>query len=133
MRLECTACKTKAQLALKRCKHFELGYVLPKAPRSIPSMCPDSATSCMLILSLKWMEADNTTVVTRRPRVLRWYSRCSAATAFAMTPFLHVGMGMDMDGRTCGFCVDTMVELDEAGDFPHRSDTCILFYATDRA
>jgi large subunit ribosomal protein L44e len=26
LRLECTACKTKAQLALKRCKHFELGY-----------------------------------------------------------------------------------------------------------
>lgn len=28
LRLECTVCKTKAQLALKRCKHFELGYVL---------------------------------------------------------------------------------------------------------
>ena len=28
LRLECTTCKTKAQLALKRCKHFELGYVL---------------------------------------------------------------------------------------------------------
>lgn len=27
LRLECTVCKTKAQLALKRCKHFELGYV----------------------------------------------------------------------------------------------------------
>jgi hypothetical protein len=26
LRLECTNCKTKAQLALKRCKHFELGY-----------------------------------------------------------------------------------------------------------
>ncbi|OXV10714.1 hypothetical protein Egran_01524 [Elaphomyces granulatus] len=25
LRLECTACKAKAQLALKRCKHFELG------------------------------------------------------------------------------------------------------------
>lgn len=29
LRLECTQCKTKAQLALKRCKHFELGYVFP--------------------------------------------------------------------------------------------------------
>ncbi|KAI4269849.1 MAG: hypothetical protein L6R38_007315 [Xanthoria sp. 2 TBL-2021] len=29
LRLECTQCKTKAQLALKRCKHFELGYVHP--------------------------------------------------------------------------------------------------------
>jgi large subunit ribosomal protein L44e len=28
LRLECTVCKTKAQLALKRCKHFELGYVI---------------------------------------------------------------------------------------------------------
>lgn len=26
LRMECTACKAKAQLALKRCKHFELGY-----------------------------------------------------------------------------------------------------------
>lgn len=26
LRLECTVCKTKAQLSLKRCKHFELGY-----------------------------------------------------------------------------------------------------------
>ncbi|KAK7686835.1 40s ribosomal protein L44e [Cerrena zonata] len=25
LRLECVACKTKAQLSLKRCKHFELG------------------------------------------------------------------------------------------------------------
>merc|ERR1711939_29273 len=25
LRLECTSCKTKAQLSLKRCKHFELG------------------------------------------------------------------------------------------------------------
>lgn len=25
MKLECVECKTKAQLALKRCKHFELG------------------------------------------------------------------------------------------------------------
>lgn len=28
LRLECTACKTKAQLSLKRCKHFELGYAI---------------------------------------------------------------------------------------------------------
>lgn len=25
LRLECTSCKYKAQLSLKRCKHFELG------------------------------------------------------------------------------------------------------------
>jgi large subunit ribosomal protein L44e len=28
LRLECVVCKAKTQLALKRCKHFELGYVL---------------------------------------------------------------------------------------------------------
>jgi large subunit ribosomal protein L44e len=27
LRLECVVCKAKTQLALKRCKHFELGYV----------------------------------------------------------------------------------------------------------
>ncbi|WOO84755.1 60S ribosomal protein L44 [Vanrija pseudolonga] len=25
LRLECTSCKSKSQIALKRCKHFELG------------------------------------------------------------------------------------------------------------
>jgi hypothetical protein len=28
LRLECSSCKTKKQLAIKRCKHFELGCVL---------------------------------------------------------------------------------------------------------
>lgn len=50
LRLECTQCKTKAQLALKRCKHFELGYV----DRD------DRNREHALIV---------TTVVTRRPRV----------------------------------------------------------------
>ena len=27
LRLECSSCKTKKQLPIKRCKHFELGYV----------------------------------------------------------------------------------------------------------
>ncbi len=27
LRLECNVCKQKKQLPLKRCKHFELGYV----------------------------------------------------------------------------------------------------------
>ena len=50
-----------------------------------------------------------------------------------MTPFLHVGVGMDMDGRISGFCVDTMVELGGAGGFRHRSGLCILFYAAEGA
>jgi large subunit ribosomal protein L44e len=63
LRLECTVCKTKAQLALKRCKHFELGYVET--------------------LGTTRDEANQYTVVTRRPRVLRWCSRC--ATTFLLS------------------------------------------------
>jgi ribosomal protein L44E len=55
LRLECTSCKTKAQLSLKRCKHFELGY--------------DGS------VSKRRRNADKTTVVTRRRRVLRLSSR----------------------------------------------------------
>ena len=50
LRLECNVCKTKAQLALKRCKHFELGYVWHQHMRLIMP----------LIVA---------TVVTRKPRV----------------------------------------------------------------
>ena len=54
LRLECTQCKTKAQLALKRCKHFELGYVWRNhVPIDI------------------WLTT-RCTVVTRRPRVRHW-------------------------------------------------------------
>jgi ribosomal protein L44E len=71
LRLECTACKTKAQLALKRCKHFELGYVY--------------------ILVIGSADANDMIVVTRRPRVRRWCSRCSA------TILLSHGHGMAVD------------------------------------
>ncbi|KAL7675876.1 hypothetical protein ACOME3_002137 [Neoechinorhynchus agilis] len=30
LRMECTVCKTKSQLSIKRCKHFELGGNLKK-------------------------------------------------------------------------------------------------------
>jgi len=56
LRLECTSCKTKAQLSLKRCKHFELGYGDTRYQRR--------------------PNADKTTVVTKRRRVLRLSSRC---------------------------------------------------------
>jgi hypothetical protein len=68
LRLECTSCKTKAQLALKRCKHFELGYVCFRKARR----------AC----------ANDITVVTRRPKVLRWYFRRST------TILLSHGHGM---------------------------------------
>src|ERR1700761_87646 len=38
LRLECTVCKTKAQLSLKRCKHFELGYVIYRTGNEEPSL-----------------------------------------------------------------------------------------------
>lgn len=66
LRLECTQCKTKAQLALKRCKHFELGYVHP------PSVVFPPCTNLPFL-----------TVVTRRPRVLLLSSKrvlCVLAT-----------------------------------------------------
>ena len=53
LRLECTACKTKKQLALKRCKHFELGYVILE----------HSWIKVMMLTYILF------TVVTRRPRV----------------------------------------------------------------
>jgi large subunit ribosomal protein L44e len=66
LRLECTQCKTKAQLALKRCKHFELGYVTPPPQHDSPPV-EDPGISLLTIHS---------TVVTRRPRVLLLSSRC---------------------------------------------------------
>ena len=87
LRLECTSCKTKAQLALKRCKHFELGYVAVEDLEAL-----DSGDG----------EANDFTVVTRRPRVLRWCSRCFA-------PGLTTFFMWAWDG---GFCADTMAEMD---------------------
>jgi ribosomal protein L44E len=57
LRLECTQCKTKAQLALKRCKHFELGYVI---------YCEQQLDSILTLLVI---------VVTRRRRVLLLFSK----------------------------------------------------------
>lgn len=77
LRLECTSCKTKAQLALKRCKHFELGYVMH------PSV-EDAGTDPLTTYS---------TVVTRRPRVLLLSSRCVhlvKALGMMMERYVHV-------------------------------------------
>lgn len=46
LRLECTSCKTKKQLALKRCKHFELGCV-----DSSPGM---DFGQMLTVVSLQW-------------------------------------------------------------------------------
>lgn len=83
LRLECTSCKTKAQLALKRCKHFELGYVMPQileSPRAI-----EHWTTFANELS--------STVVTRRPRVPLLSSRCVhlvKALGMMMERYVHV-------------------------------------------
>lgn len=39
LRLECVKCKTKLQLSLKRCKHFELGYVDSCLDMHVPMEC----------------------------------------------------------------------------------------------
>ncbi|EMC96040.1 hypothetical protein BAUCODRAFT_34805 [Baudoinia panamericana UAMH 10762] len=65
LRLECTQCKTKAQLALKRCKHFELGYV----------MCMERANLGEMLTV--------TVVATRRLRVRHWCSKCVAYFSLA--------------------------------------------------
>ena len=68
LRLECTSCKTKAQLSLKRCKHFELGYVRLIAKSSVSK-------------PLTFFP-----VVTRRPRVLPLCSRrVLSSTAHGLT------------------------------------------------
>ena len=41
LRLECTKCKQKKQLAIKRCKHFELGYVSLLPVPSVQSILSD--------------------------------------------------------------------------------------------
>lgn len=83
LRLECTQCKTKAQLALKRCKHFELGYVMPL--QLDPPCANYTGTNSLTILL--------PTVVTRRPRVLLLSSRCVhlvKALGMTMERYVHV-------------------------------------------
>jgi ribosomal protein L44E len=89
LRLECTACKTKAQLALKRCKHFELGYDWTKTSY--------------------WNGTNvNITVVTRRPRVrLSCFRRFFLCWQYSLR-MLHGAFGKgDMHGSRMGclsFC-----------------------------
>lgn len=63
LRLECVKCKTKCQLALKRCKHFELGYVVVRPAAGGVIVAGDFANQ-------------PTTVATRRRRVRLWCSKC---------------------------------------------------------
>jgi hypothetical protein len=92
LRLECTSCKTKAQLSLKRCKHFELGYGDSQPARKI--------------------DADKTIVVTRRRRVLRLSSSCvhSWRTLWHLLPVLG---GRDVfDSETyCGLVQGSKDEI----------------------
>ena len=70
LRLECTACKAKKQLSLKRCKHFELGYVSMTQLYGLP-------------------DTDSFAVVTRRPRVLLWFSKRVVFLFGSGFPALH--------------------------------------------
>ncbi len=84
--MECTACKTKAQLALKRCKHFELGYVYALFDFRLRTYTPTLEDT--RLLDLERTGANWFTVATRRPKVLRWCSRWVCC----IDDFLHVGM-----------------------------------------
>ena len=77
LRLECIKCKRKSQLSLKRCKHFELGYVI------FPAVYTD---------------ADYTTVGTRRPRELRWCSDGLRLLLLLKRMSLRCGRGRAFDG-----------------------------------
>jgi large subunit ribosomal protein L44e len=79
LRLECTSCKTKAQLALKRCKHFELGYVFNFWWISDGGGVTSHAWEVENLTNILFI------VVTKRPRVLHWFSRCSIATIYFFT------------------------------------------------
>lgn len=86
LRLECTSCKTKAQLALKRCKHFELGYVMAPTTLNIESLCAVAYTNNLA-------DKLSSTVVTRRPRVPLLSSRCvhlGKALGMMMERYVHV-------------------------------------------
>lgn len=88
LRLECVKCKTKAQLALKRCKHFELGYDSP-----LFLLCDKGGSGCA---------NDFSAVVTRRQRVRLWCSKCFVfgVTIFSrFSPWRHLGIMDTGEGR----------------------------------
>lgn len=74
LRLECTQCKSKKQLSLKRCKHFELGYA---------SLLPYRASR------LNVNDANRPIVVTRRPRVPLWFSKRVISLFGSGFPAMH--------------------------------------------
>jgi len=80
LRLECTQCKTKAQLALKRCKHFELGYTFYELPK----------TEYRLTIIA---------VVIRRPKEPRWSFKRVAAHFAALddTHFKAYGLAEEIE------------------------------------
>lgn len=77
LRLECVKCKTKCQLALKRCKQFELGYVVPELPP----------------IRLRRVLTGRT-AATRRQRVRLWCSKCIVFGSLRFSCFClrHLGI-----------------------------------------
>jgi large subunit ribosomal protein L44e len=66
LRLECNECKYKMQLALKRCKHFELGGDKKKKVRTRPHARPRATLSSAHTLT-RAVPCRPTTRVWRRP------------------------------------------------------------------
>ncbi|KAK8146955.1 40s ribosomal protein L44e [Beauveria asiatica] len=84
LRLECVKCKTKSQLALKRCKHFELGYVFFSSRLFGFRCCSRAAQTGQSILT-----SVSCTVVTRRPRVLLSFSKCRKTVSWGFSRFIR--------------------------------------------
>lgn len=80
LRLECVKCKTKCQLALKRCKHFELGYVLSNVGLGQKRI----ANQCL------------STVVTRRPRVPLLFSKCQKNFYSGFSRFIRAFLNLHL-------------------------------------
>ena len=105
LRLECVACKTKAQLALKRCKHFELGYV-------------------GTILDVLDTKLTTSTVETRRQRVLRWSSDFSLLASCVFSAWYFRCFG-DEQTKTMPGKSWWLSSSDEAGCFRICSNTIL--------
>lgn len=110
LRLECTVCKTKAQLALKRCKHFELGWV-----------------DQVLIEEGKGAQRANSwcTVGTRRRRALRWYSRGETSCGGCLFCSGHEGViGRESTMETLCIISNRLLRFSPCRRTIHRRQSC---------
>ena len=107
LRLECTSCKYKHQLALKRCKHFELGGDKKTKGAALgPSSIASTYRSRRSLLSGSLCTRRRRTVKSRIVRGFASLSRPDECTALRTTVIgaigCHDGRGMRMrESRAC--------------------------------